>query len=90
MMRLFMLFLFILASSSVIAGKADKMVITDSVLNPVVTVVVLYNGDGVPDGWIDSTTRPDITTVCNQLIATQSKEYTTPSSRSRCIIKVQE
>jgi hypothetical protein len=55
-----------------------------------VTVVVLYNGVGVPDGWIDSSTRPEVTEICRAMIANQSKEYSTPSSRSRCIIQVRK
>lgn len=57
---------------------------------PVILAIVLYNGHGVPAGWHDSTTRADATAVCNQLIATQSKLYATPMSRSRCIIQVKE
>lgn len=55
-----------------------------------ILVIALHNAPGIPEGWIDSTTREDATEICNKLIANQSKEYATPISRSRCIIKVQE
>lgn len=89
-MKYLIALLLLFASPAFAEGKGDKMTITDSVLNPVITVMVLYNGPGVPAGWADSTTRPDATALCNELIATQSKEYATPASRSRCIIQVQE
>ncbi len=55
---------------------------------PAILVIVLYSGSGIPPGWEDSTTRPEATEICNNLIATMSKEYATPIARSRCIIKV--
>lgn len=72
------------------AGKGDKLTLSDITMEPLITVMVLYNKPGVPDGWYDSTTRPDATDLCNYLIATQSPEYATPVSRSRCIFQVQE
>lgn len=58
--------------------------------SPMILVIALYNGPGIPEGWIDSTTREDATKICNELIANQSKEYANAISRSRCIIKVKE
>jgi hypothetical protein len=55
-----------------------------------ILVIVLYSGPGIPDGWIDSTTREDATKICNQLIATQSAAYATPISRARCIMQVEK
>jgi hypothetical protein len=57
---------------------------------PPITVIVLSNKPGVPEGWMDSTTREDATAICNDLIATQSKLYANAISRSRCIMQVQE
>jgi hypothetical protein len=55
-----------------------------------IMIISIYNGPGIPEGWIDSTTRPDATDICNQLIANQPKQYANAISRSRCLIKVQE
>jgi hypothetical protein len=55
---------------------------------PAILVIALYNGPGIPEGWIDSTTREDATYICNLLIATMSAEYANPIARSRCIIQV--
>lgn len=55
-----------------------------------ILVIVLFNGPGIPEGWIDSSTRDDATAICNELIRTMSPEYATPIARSRCIIKVEE
>jgi hypothetical protein len=52
--------------------------------------ILLYSQRGIPAGYVDSTTRDDATNICNALIASQSKHYATPVSRSRCIIRVQE
>lgn len=57
---------------------------------PMILVIALYNGPGIPAGWIDSTTREDATEICNKLIANMSPEYSNAIARSRCIIKVQE
>lgn len=57
---------------------------------PMVLVIALYNGPGIPEGWLDSTTRPDMTDICNELIKNMSKEYSNAIARSRCIIKVQK
>lgn len=81
----FLIALLLLFASPAFADKADKLAV-----NPVITVMVLYGGPGVPAGWADSTTRPDATELCNYLIATQSKEDASPISRSRCIFQVQE
>lgn len=86
-MKLFLVVLSLLLSNLVYAVEAPA--ISDTTLSPVITVMVLYSGDGIPEGWLDSTTRPDATDLCNKLIATQSKEFSTPVSRSRCIIKVE-
>lgn len=79
--------LLLLMSPAFAAGKSDKLHIAEQ---PVITVMVLYNGPGVPGGWADSTTRPDATTLCNYLIATQSAEDATPASKSRCIFQVED
>lgn len=71
------------------AFAAEKPAVTHSTL-PMITVIALYNGHGIPPGWIDSTTRIDATEVCNQLIASQSKFYSNAISHSRCIIQVHE
>jgi hypothetical protein len=55
-----------------------------------ILVILLASEPGIPAGYLDASTRPDATEMCNHLIATQSKSYATPVSRSRCIIKVQE
>lgn len=55
-----------------------------------ILVMLLASTPGIPDGYLDASTRPDATRMCNELIASQSKAYSTPISRSRCIIKVQE
>jgi hypothetical protein len=56
---------------------------------PMVLVIALSNEPGIPDGWLDSTTRPDMTDICNEMIKNMSKEYSNAIARSRCIIKVQ-
>ena len=78
-MRLLLISLLLFASAAVMAAEA-----------PMILVIALYNGPGIPEGWIDSTTREDATKICNELIANQSKEYANAISRSRCIIKVKE
>ncbi len=79
MMKLLLFILLLLGSTVAIAAEA-----------PMILVIALYNGPGIPEGWIDSTTREDATIICNLLIANQSKEYANAISRSRCIIKVRE
>lgn len=55
-----------------------------------ILVILLASEPGIPAGYLDASTRPDATNMCNVLIASQSKDYSTPVSKSRCIIKVQE
>lgn len=80
-MRLLIITLLLLVSTAATA--------VESVL-PTITVIALYKGPGIPEGWIDSTTREDATRICNELIANQSREYANAISRSRCIIQVQK
>ena len=89
-MKLFLFALLLLLAKSAPMLAAEKPTIADKAYGPPITVMVLYNGPGVPAGWADSTTRPDATDLCNKLIASQSKQDATPTSRSRCIIQVQE
>jgi hypothetical protein len=73
---------------SAAASLSTAAIAADPPGSPPITVIALYNGDGIPPGWIDSTTREDATDICNKLIASQSKEYANAISRSRCIIQV--
>ena len=79
-MKLLLIGALLLAAGTATAASND----------PTILEVLLYNGQGIPKGYIDSTTRPDATSLCNKLIETQSKLYGNAISRSRCIIKVQE
>jgi hypothetical protein len=87
-MKLFLTMFLLLISSAVIAQKVTVTGMT--LAKPTITVIVLHNKRGIPEGWIDSTTRPDATDICNKLIETQSKQYANAISRSRCILQVQE
>jgi hypothetical protein len=58
--------------------------------SPTILVIALYNGPGIPEGWLDSTTRDDATDICNKLIANMSKQYANAIAKSRCIIQVQK
>lgn len=71
------------------AGRA-RPVISDMTLQKPIVEVLLYSGVGIPAGYVDSTTREDATELCNALIASQSKMYETPISKSRCIIRIAE
>jgi hypothetical protein len=89
-MRLFFLGLFMLLNAAVYAATITDYTMTPSAAEKPIIAIILYNQPGVPDGWIDSTTRPDATDICNHMIATQSKFYANAISKSRCLVKVQE
>lgn len=59
---------------------------------PAVMAVVLFGGHNkdIPYGWVDSTTVPEVTDVCNALIATQSPQDATPMSKARCIVQIED
>jgi hypothetical protein len=77
----------LLMSSAAFAAEVTHMTLERE--KPIL-VILLASEPGIPAGYLDASIRPDATEMCNHLIATQSKLYATPVSKSRCIIKVQQ